>query len=469
MTAITQRNTLRDRWCSAFPAVGIGRAGTALAAIVLCSPLATVSASEVSEQKLERRLQQQEATVEEMRTQLEALREQREADAERSKPEMPGGVRIFGTDTTIKIGGYLKGTLIHDIDARSDDFITFSQIPLDGSPRAEQNDHTRLHARESRFNIATRTPLQNGFTFSTFVEVDFFGGGPAEFASAEQRITNSHSPRLRQAVGRLSWDDNEVLAGQTWTTFMHPAMLTDQIDFSQPPGAHFIRQPMFRYSRDLGQGAGFAVSIENPESELNGDGISGGPPFNPAQENDRIPDLLARYTTSGSWGLGYISGVLREHRADDGVDLDESVIGWGVGVGLRTRGLYDGDVLRVRAGGGEGIGRYIKELAGQGATLNVAKGDLEAIPGWGGSIGYTRQWSPEWRSNLIAGYTEVDNEDITSVQQTNKQIYSGHINLFYSPLPSVDLGVEFVHGNREVESGDDGTVNRLLLGGRFNF
>lgn len=382
-------------------------------------------------------------------------------------------IEIPGTKTSIKFGGWIKLTYIHDTKARSEDFISYNAIPLDGTPNAERTGHTRLHARESRFNMMTLTPYDGGRKIKTFLEFDFFGGsgGPDEFASAEQRVGNSHSPRLRHAYGELTFGEHKWLFGQTWTNFMHPALITDRVDFSSPPGSHFIRQAQIRYTFASKGGSEYSVALENPESELNGDGISGGPPFNPDQENDKVPDVTARWQTKGKWGLMYVSAVLRQHSLDDrdpANTVKETATAGGIGFGLRAK-VFGKDIVRLQLAGGDGMGRYIKELDGQGATFNAATGKLEATPVVGGIIGYTRSWNPRWRSNLIYGYAEVDNESIASVAGANEQLTSSHINTFYSPFKNVDLGLEYAYGKREVENGQEGEVGRISFGAKIRF
>jgi hypothetical protein len=42
-------------------------------------------------------------------------------------------------------------------------------------------------------------------------------------------------------------------------------------------------------------------------------------------------------------------------------------------------------------------------------------------------------------------------------------------NLFYSPLPKLDIGAEFRYAQRELENGTDGDLNRLQLTTKYSF
>ncbi len=46
---------------------------------------------------------------------------------------------------------------------------------------------------------------------------------------------------------------------------------------------------------------------------------------------------------------------------------------------------------------------------------------------------------------------------------------SFHANLVWSPLPKLDLGVEYIFANREIESGEDGDLNRFQFSAKYAY
>ncbi|MEB2315626.1 MAG: DcaP family trimeric outer membrane transporter, partial [Xanthomonadaceae bacterium] len=50
-----------------------------------------------------------------------------------------------------------------------------------------------------------------------------------------------------------------------------------------------------------------------------------------------------------------------------------------------------------------------------------------------------------------------------------KTVQSLRANLFYSPLPKVDVGAELMFGKREVEGGADGDLTRLQFTTKYSF
>jgi hypothetical protein len=43
------------------------------------------------------------------------------------------------------------------------------------------------------------------------------------------------------------------------------------------------------------------------------------------------------------------------------------------------------------------------------------------------------------------------------------------VNLFYSPIPKLDIGAEYRWAQREIESGADGTLDRFQLTSKYSF
>jgi len=50
-----------------------------------------------------------------------------------------------------------------------------------------------------------------------------------------------------------------------------------------------------------------------------------------------------------------------------------------------------------------------------------------------------------------------------------KSVQSIRGNIFYSPLPKVDIGAELMYGRREVENGNKGDITRLQFTTKYSF
>lgn len=51
----------------------------------------------------------------------------------------------------------------------------------------------------------------------------------------------------------------------------------------------------------------------------------------------------------------------------------------------------------------------------------------------------------------------------------NKSSSNWTVNLFYTPIPKLDIGAEYRHAQREIESGGAGSLDRLQLTTKYSF
>jgi hypothetical protein len=371
-----------------------------------------------------------------------------------------------------KFGGYVKTDVIYsDYSAGSSsgagrDFYIPGTIPV-GPKDADGESYTDLHAKESRINFKSTHVLGNGAKLGTFVEMDFLLSG-----QGDERVSNSFAPRLRHAF----FTYNNWLFGQTWMTFFNVGALPENLDFVGPAESTiFGRQAMVRYTM-----GGFQFALENPETtitpfegkECDDEGENCVSKY--VSDDNRVPDLVARYNMSGDWGSFTVAGILRELRCDGcqaGVDknlmIDDSTSGYGVSLSGKFN-VFGGDDFRWMASFGSGMGRYLGLNLADGAVVD-ANGDLEAIDSWGVFGSYRHLWNDKWRSNFTLGYTEVDNDVALTGSGKTSEASSVHVNLIYSPQPKLDFGVELMYANREVENGNDGDMTRLQFSAKYAY
>jgi len=363
--------------------------------------------------------------------------------------DIPGSFKIPGSDTSVSVSGYVKGDFIYDLDADVGDSFAVSQIPNDG---AADQEHVRLHARQSRLRVTTETDAGNGATINTHIEGDFFGGG------GNQLFSNSTSFRIRHAYASYDTGNGSFAAGQTWTLF-GGFFYAPTVDFFAPNGQVFIRQGQVRWTSP----AGFAVSLENPDTFF-GFGQT-------ATEKDELPDLVAKWSggPGGSAGSYSVSGVLREvggiGTGVDGVAFDDTETAWGVNVG----GNWDFDPVAFTAGltFGEGLGRY--HLANTSAGVVGVGGQLETIEQYGITAGLSFDTTETSSINVTFGYSERDDEFAALTPTADENGLSLHTNYMWSPWPGTNFGFEVIYGEREQFNGVDGDAVRLQFGAQRSF
>ncbi len=406
--------------------------------------------------------------------------------------DFPGSFKLPGSDTSAAIHGYTKLDMFVDIGNAAGDSADFTAIRPNGSTAQNRSGVFRLHARQSRLTFETRTPTNYG-QLQTFVQGDFFGTGGNQF------VSNSTSFRIRHAYGVLG----PVLAGQTWTNFLNVDDDPETLDFNGPAGQIFARQAQIRYTQALGK---FTVSgsIENPQGDVTtnlGTVSGGGIPkaaTDPGANNiDRAPDLTVRGVYTDAWGHISVSGIGRRFETDNGGGSDsglpatQSDSTWGGGgdvSGTINIGKFipfapiASDQIGFNGFYGSGIGRYVSEggaLFNSAVIKNFGTTAVreETQPTFGGFLWYLHNWTDTLRSNFVGGVQETHWSDAIAVNNSTliDRVISGHANLIWSPVKSVNIGLEYIWGETDFHkppgfaASKSGNLNRVQVSAQYLF
>ncbi len=394
----------------------------------------------------------------------------------------PGSILIPGTQTSFKVGGYVKLDYTYDFSA-SENIVGGlfpNTIPLDANvpgttASAGHGVHgvSQMTAAESRFNIETRTPSSFG-EVKTFIEGDFENPNGLVNSSSFTTESNSSGFRLRYAYGAVGpW-----LAGQWNSVFRDTLAEAETLDFNGPVGAGVYRQPQIRYTYPLGP-LHIVAGVENPTTVWT-DATAGAPlggqtftTFGTGQGN-KVPDLTAAATYDAGWGHLAFRGVFRDIYDHNGGTVSQSQFGWGLGVSGRISTWGKDDII-FQANGGDGVGRYLSNFTSlvPEAVVNSATGQMKTIAAWGGLLGYQHWWTGSLRSTAVASYDRQENPSgiftPAALAAQGDRWWTSEINLIWSPVSFVDAGVEFLHEYRRIENGQSGQINRLQVSTKFRF
>lgn len=362
-----------------------------------------------------------------------------------------------GSDTAVKLGGYVKLDAIWSnrsagVDSVGNQQLNPNLIPVGAAAGEHKAGQTTLHARQSRLALSTSTPTSYG-PLTTYLEGDFFG------ADGNESSTNSNGFRIRHAYGALG----KLSGGQYWTNFFNEQAYPELVDFGGALGEIFVRQAQVRWTEPFA-GGDWSVSAENAESVLAVPGTA--TPFR--SDRDRVPDFAAR-TRFGAGGAAWSAGILaRNIRVDSGAAPAASAGKWGGALAL-TGVIPVGrqDDLRLDLNAGNAIGRY--QVPGFLPDGYVdSSGDLRLASQMSGFAAYRHFWTPSLRSTLELSAANSTPPDGTA-KGVNKSDRSLHVNLIWSPVPSVNLGAELIHAQRTVVGGDKGVLNRIQLAAQYSF
>jgi hypothetical protein len=357
-----------------------------------------------------------------------------------------GAWRLPGTDAALRIGGYVKASVVNSLDplAITDRFIVGS-IPVDDIDDTVEAESS-VTASQSRLNFDLREPTKVGL-LRAFIEGDFEGDGDTF--------------RLRHAFGQ--W--NRILAGKTWSAFVDAQATPEEVDFEGLNGRINVRQAQVRVMPHIGRQFEFQLSLEDPDPQIeNGSGVS------------RVPDLIASARFQPHEALHVkVGAMVRQIRGqwENDPGNTEKDTAWG----LTLSGKFDTPIFDERDSvlfqfnGGNGIGRYVNDLSSVGSfdgRFDPVTGELDMIDVLAGYVSAQHWWGQTLRSNFTLGFVDVDYSG-SNEPDDYKRTVRVSTNVFWSPTPRIDLGGELLWGKRENQDGNDGTASQVQVAAKYRF
>ena len=410
----------------------------------------------------------------------------------------PRSFLIPGTDTSIRVGGEIRENVMYWITGGNPNALStnpgstgvVNTAPLSNSGAPARKGHAifQQSPQQSKINFETRTPTAWGEA-RTFMEFDW-AGDPAASARVLS-ISNNLNTRLRYAYATLGG----FLAGQANSNFTDSDAGMETISFGGLVGGQGVsRIPQVRYTMPLagwGLPGALSMSAEAPETEIwtpgggvfgnTAPGIAGGNPLKSA-----APDLTAAWYIPQPWGHMDFAAVVRPTlQVKDGLFVDRAFTGYGLTFGgdVKPRWFgWDKDYIVWGFTAGDAIGRYIGVGSSTGtiglvsnytpalaATAGGAASIIvKPVRAFGGTVGYRHQWTPNLRSNIGVGIYHEDINGLNGAVCTggssaaataaraagtagcnlNKELVNPTVNVIWSPVAFVDVGLEYMWSQR---------------------
>lgn len=86
-----------------------------------------------------------------------------------------------------------------------------------------------------------------------------------------------------------------------------------------------------------------------------------------------------------------------------------------------------------------------------------------------GFVAYRHWWNDQWRSSIALSMLKADYDTALSGTAVHKGSQTVSANLMFSPVKQLTTGLELRHGKRELENGDDGSLNRLQFSMKYSY
>ncbi len=399
---------------------------------------------------------------------------------------------IPGTDTCIKLGGYVRAEAYHNNVG--------GHYADRGSPTGGDGSFTRgssTFGMQARFRLTAdvRTQTEYGTLRSYFA----FGVNALNTAGQSTAGVTTNSVSMERAF--IQFAGFTVGRSDTFFAFYNGAaygLVPMFLDGGSGPAG----QNVFAYTWQFGNGLSASLSLEDSGSRIK-------PIIDLDQTNlfgttDRsgiqVPDIVGNIRIDQAWGSAQVMGGLAKVRGTyydgNGVNCTGNNTtcnnpgdewGWGVGAGLTLKMPWDSkDTLSGVIAYAKGATGFVSFANGQNFihkqgiatgvmadavfadpnTLAGYGGGLELTEAWGGTVAFEHYWTPSLRTSWVFGYMSVEYSD-TAKQLIARGGCSGASGRFtagtltncdpdyslwrvasrtmWNPVQNLDIGVEVAY------------------------
>ena len=411
---------------------------------------------------------------------------------------------IPGTDTCIKIGGYVRAEINYQAGG------SFGiPTPSGGSPQGLYLDSRNAFLQDWRvragITVDTRSQTAYGtlrsYMFITFTD-DNSGVNSANAQPANLTGASAYD-RLFAPTGFIQFAGFTAGKTESFYAFDTNPYTNASLWWSQASGGNGVQ--LFAYTAQFGNGLSASISAENADAHRMG--ITSGPivtagtlfPFSIAAGpnsinygNQQWPDLVANLRIDQAWGSAQISGQLHQVRASDvlGTTLNPSdKTGYAIGAGMKLNlpMLGRGDYIQGQVTYTRGVMDTISENSGSLLTVTnnfpftsvaiaptwdavylAGSNSLSLTRSWAFTLGYEHIWNPQWKTSLYGQYGKVDYSAAAGVVLAGA-VVAGSTNADWSlwgigsrtvwtPVQNLDLSIDVMYNHLNTAF-DGGTLN----------
>lgn len=350
----------------------------------------------------------------------------------------------------------------YDFGPFAGDFINSRALPLRGvEGKASKSGRFNIQARATQFGFRTLSHTSIG-DIKTEIILDFYGNSDLSLDAVPR-----YQPRLRFAFIELLG----FTIGQATSNFLDTSAIGETVDFGTIWGGAF-RHPLIKYMFQVNKQTSLGLAIERSVTDYtNNTGT-----LTSANSATSVPDFTAHLKYADSFGHVALRGVLRDLKLKNISDAGQPPIahsaqklGWGLGLSGKFF-IHGKTNLFAQVHFGDGIGRFIILCNGQSAFYDQTTGIFDRQKAADGIIGLEHFWTDTLRSNIIYAHTNIKTSNKTPhTAYVTKSINQFFLNLIYSPIPSLNFGVEYGHASRKTTGDKRGTANRITLGTLYKF
>lgn len=286
--------------------------------------------------------------------------------------------------------------------------------------------------------------------FNAYIQCDFSGADNVGF-------------KLKKAYVTV----RDWTIGYATTTFADPAAETPTIDGAGPNGKASRTAMLVRWMHSFTPHWSMAASIEMPSSHIDADGT------NTKRLHDWMPDVVTfgQYTWAHEQHIR-LGGILRTLPYRDLVNgTNHSMIGWGAQLSGIIKPINQAAIFAA-VNGGRGYSSYLGDLSIGNYDL-VSKaghpGKMYAPWSMGLSVGAKYNFRYNVYACAVFGHARYfsDHAQLLPDDYHIGNYYAA--NIFWDITPRLQVGAEYLHGQRRNFDGEHASANRVDVLFQFAF
>jgi Porin subfamily len=366
---------------------------------------------------------------------------------------------IPGTDTCIKLGGYLRA----DVVWNTNNDYGFLSNPGSQTTGA-QNRLSNYWTSRARFSMDwdTRTATEYGVvrTFATILTSytnNSVIGSASGATSSDSATVNGGTGTTSQGIYQAFIQFAGFTIGRAYSIFDAPWQGYPAGGPDTLPGAsnHVTGVDQLTYTASFGNGVSGSISLEDPQdkdtagitnlSNITSAGLVTGSYGTATLGGTRSPDIIGQVRVDQAWGLAQFAVAAHDNHAAyyggtgvlpaafSGTELaGHPTDKWGFAVqgalSIKNIPTGPGDTVNMTAVytdgassynysflfpktgslyGGSGIAYQGLSFFGISDTTITNGFGQESVKTWGFQGGYTHNWSPNWASSIYGSYSQL--------------------------------------------------------------
>jgi Porin subfamily./Protein of unknown function (DUF3373). len=404
--------------------------------------VATSSYAEVTQEQIAK-LQQQ---IQELQAKFDKQNEDKKVVATSSTSSSDLKHLVTKGGAEFELYGNIRADASYQIKGPSAMYNNISTVPLKHTEAETHNsDKFQSTLNATRFGFNFTAPSTWDHKVGGKLEMDFFGGAGRD------------TFRLRHAY--ITFDD--WLIGQTWSNFNAIEYFPETVDAALSVGGSLTRVSQIKYSHPVDSHLNFAVSLEDPKSETVT--TTGTQNFTTdANAKLKLPSATGRINYKFDNGSALSGRVFITQKATSAGDHDE-FIAWGAALGgkwqVTPNTLIRADYNHIKGDTKNLLwSNYAYVFDGNG---HIKPNEFDTV-----TVGLTQKFTPKIRSSVGLGYMRANSSNsfselVQNDSTQNKELIEGWINAFYTPVKAINIGFEYMYGQRTTFNDREGIDNRI--------